>query len=152
MHRSGIGIRPDTHAAHLGLTSPDYTPACMSNQLPKTNRPRCWKVFLLQSCMMVKERKKTLRSSQDSNLGPLNSGQMLLPTSEPKGWHKHFSSEGEMFLVGPYKWGFWQHIQSSCCYYLVRWWQHKVLLVLIMQSSPSLREIQPENQTVCMYG
>ena len=29
--------------------------------------------------MMVK--KKTLRSSQDLNLGPLNSGQMLLPMS-----------------------------------------------------------------------
>ena len=28
-----------------------------------------------------------------------------------------FSSEGEMFLVGSYKWG----------YYPVRWWQHKVL-------------------------
>ena len=26
-----------------------------------------------------------------------------------------FSSEWEMFSVGPYKWGFWQHIQSNCC-------------------------------------
>ena len=60
MHRSGIGIRPDPRAAHLGLTSPDCTPACISNQLPKTNRPRCWKVFLLQSCMMAKEKKKDI--------------------------------------------------------------------------------------------
>ena len=42
--------------------------------------------------------KKTLRSSQESSLGPLNSGQMLI-----------------------------QHIQSGCCYYPVHWWQHKVL-------------------------
>ena len=34
--------------------------------------------FYLQSCMMVK---KTLRSSQDLNPGPLNSSQMLLPMS-----------------------------------------------------------------------
>ena len=34
-----------------------------------------------QQTMVIHWRKKTLRSSQDSNLGPLNSGQMLLPMS-----------------------------------------------------------------------
>ena len=60
MHRSGIGIRPDPRAAHLGLTSPDYTPACMSNQLPKTNRPRCWKVFLFAELHDSERKKKDI--------------------------------------------------------------------------------------------
>ena len=29
---------------------------------------------------------------------------------------------GELCMIST-----WQHIQSSCCYYPVRWWQHKIL-------------------------
>ena len=32
--------------------------------------------------------------------------------------------------VGPYKWGFWQHIQCGCCQYTVCWLQWKVLRYL----------------------
>ena len=46
----------------------------------------CERVFYLQSYLMVKK-EKTLKSSQDSNLGPLNSSQMLLPTEPLELWH-----------------------------------------------------------------
>ena len=38
-------------------------------------------------CRVTDGKKKTLRSSQDSNLGPLNSSQMLLPTEPLQLWH-----------------------------------------------------------------
>ena len=40
--------------------------------------------------------KKTLRSSQDSNLDLLNSGQMLLPTEALELWHW---SKGQMAFI-----------------------------------------------------
>ena len=36
--------------------------------------------FMLKGVFICSDEKKTLRSSQDSNLGPLNSSQMLSPT------------------------------------------------------------------------
>ena len=44
----------------------------------------------------------------------------------------------------------WQHIQSRCRYYPVRWRQQKSISVFITFSFPSLRETQPENRTVYM--
>ena len=45
----------------------------------------------IERCVLFAElndgEKRTLRSSQDSNLGPLNSGQMLLPTEPLELWH-----------------------------------------------------------------
>ena len=44
-------------------------------------------VFYLELLMVKKKKKKIFRSSQDSNLGPLNSGHMLLPTEPLELWH-----------------------------------------------------------------
>ena len=58
-----------------------------------------------------------------------------------------FSSEGEMFLVGSYKRGSDGTYRVAAAITLVA---AQSTSVLIMQSSPSLREIQPENRTVSM--
>ena len=42
-------------------------------------------------CRVIRWWKKTLRSSQDFNLGLLNAGQMLLPTEPLKLWHWHLT-------------------------------------------------------------
>ena len=63
-----------------------------------------WQSIYNSSYVSWRKQKQTLRSSQDSNLGLLNSGQMLLPT-EPlelwyrsRGWmvyiHRHSSTHG----------------------------------------------------------
>ena len=49
---------------------------------PKAN---CERIFI---CRVIWWRKKTLRSSQDSNLGLLNSSQMLLPTEPLELWQQ----------------------------------------------------------------
>ena len=48
--------------------------------------------------------KKTLRSSQDSNLDPLNSGQMLLPTKPLKLWHQSLRHVKIRHLVITFAW------------------------------------------------
>ena len=94
--------------------------------------------------------KKTQRSSQDSNLGPLSSGQMLLPMSywnsgigtKDRWQEKCFQSppvnEG---CEGTYK------VAAAITQSLVG---AQSTSVLMLQSSPSLREIQPKNRTVSM--
>ena len=55
-----------------------------------------------------------------------------------------------MFPVGPYNWGFWWHIQTSCCYLPSSLVATQSTSILIMQSFPSLRELQPENR-LCLW-
>ena len=81
-----------------------------------------------------KKKKKTLRSSQDSNLGPPNSNQMLLPTRPPFiGVNsKHFSFWRKAIQIvwdsdGTYR-------VAAACYYPLCWWQQKVICTYNMQS------------------
>ena len=53
-----------------------------------------------------------------------------------------------MSPVGPYKWGFWQHIQCGCCQYTVCCLQQKVLRYLPCRLNfKPKRKIQPESMT-----
>ena len=95
--------------------------------------------------------KKTLRSSQDSNLGPLNSGQMLLPMSY---WSSGIGAEDrwqeKCFRMAPVNEGSDGTYKVAAAILPSSLVAAQSSSVLILQSSPSLREIQPENRTVSM--
>ena len=80
---------------------------------------------------MMATKKKTLKSSHDSNLAPPNSNQMLLPTGPPfiGANSKHSSFRRKAMQSARSSDGTYRVAAATSC-----WWQHKVIGILIMQS------------------